>query len=82
MTIKKIAILMGAFVAVSACVPDPRAYESEPVELQTSGGVVTCQLYTRERVIWDRSINRPSNMSVEQADEYCQAEGLRQQQES
>lgn len=57
---------------------DPQNYETEPVRVETRQGVVTCQLYTRERVLWDRSIHRPETMSVETADQVCRAEGARQ----
>lgn len=56
---------------------DPRDMETEPVQVQTSSGIVTCQLYRRDRVLWDRAIHRPETMSVEEADEVCRAEGER-----
>lgn len=71
-------LLLGLACVLSACVPDPRDYESPPVKLDTPDGTVTCQLYTRERVIWDRAIDHPPSMSLARADEYCQAEGHRQ----
>ena len=49
---------------LGGCVGGPTQYETTPVNVQTAQGVVVCQLYTRERVIWDRSINRPASMSV------------------
>ena len=79
MTATKTAILLAATTALAGCVSDPRAYETEPVQLRTSKGIVTCQLYTREQVLWDRSINRPNNMSVEEADTICRNEGHRLQ---
>ena len=66
-------------LVLAACAPDPRAYETDPVEVQTSQGVVTCQLYTRNIVAWDRAIDRPDTMSVQQADQICKTEGQRQQ---
>ena len=65
--------------ALSACTISPENLESIPVVLSTSDGPVTCQLYTRERVDWDRSIDRPEGMSVSEADRFCAAEGLRRQ---
>ena len=62
---------------LAGCV-SPEDFETEPVRIQTAQGVVTCQLYTRERVLWDRAINRPETMSVAMADQVCQAEGKRQ----
>ena len=66
-------------LVLAACAPDPLAYETDPVEVQTSQGVVTCQLYTRNIVAWDRAIDRPDTMSVQQADQICKTEGQRQQ---
>lgn len=73
------AISLMALIVVAGCVGDPTAYETAPVKLKTEKGTVTCQLYTREQVIWDRAIDRPANMSVKEADELCRAEGRRQQ---
>lgn len=74
----KLVVFLASLAMVSGCVSDPRAYETEPVSLKTAKGVVVCQLYTRERIIWDRSVNRPANMTVEQADTICRDEGRRQ----
>jgi hypothetical protein len=73
------AIVILSVVALSGCI-DPRRFESTPVEVETASGVVTCQLYTPGMVIWDRAINRPEDMSVEEADEICSEEGLRRSQ--
>lgn len=78
--IAKLGILALTAVSLSACVGSPRQYETTPVEISTPKGNVTCQLYTREQVIWDRAIARPNNMSTTEADNYCIAEGRRQQQ--
>lgn len=67
----------GALV-LAGCSVDPRSFETAPVDLKTPKGIVTCQLYTKERVLWDRSINRPESMTVQEADDICRAEGLRQ----
>lgn len=75
----KVTLLAAAALALAACVPDPRAYETAPVQLQTPKGVVTCQLYTKELVVWDRSIDRPDAMSLKEADALCHQEGVRQQ---
>jgi len=69
---------MGVFLCLCGCVGDRRQYETTPVEVQSAKGVVVCQLYTRERVIWDRSIEHPGSMAVEEADGICRAEGERQ----
>ena len=77
MLMTKLSILVAAAAILSGCTIDPRSYESTPVKVKTPKGLVTCQLYTRERVLWDRSIDRPSNMSLEEADSICLAEGQR-----
>lgn len=75
----KVTLLAAAALALAACVPDPRTYETAPVQLQTAKGVLTCQLYTKELVVWDRSIDRPDGMSLKEADALCHQEGVRQQ---
>ena len=74
----KIFLFGAAVAALSACSLDPRTYETTPVVVQTEAGPVTCQLYTKEQVIWDRAIARPNSMDVETADNLCLAEGRRQ----
>lgn len=64
-------------LALAGCDFSPEAYESEPVTVQTRMGVVTCQLYTRDLVVWDRAIDRPDNMTVSTADAICVNEGQR-----
>lgn len=75
---KRVAFGLVAAATMAGCVPSPQNYESEPVVLKTPKGNVTCQLYTPELVIWDRSIDRPYGMSVETADAICRKEGQRQ----
>jgi hypothetical protein len=72
-------ILLFIVVAIGACTPDPRQYETEPVKVKSDKGIVTCQLYTDEIVIWDRAIDRPSNMTIQDADAICRALGERRQ---
>ena len=67
-----------AFCGAAGCAIDPRNFETEPVEVTTSKGVVVCQLYTKESVVWDRAIDRPDDMGVREADDICRAEGARQ----
>ena len=62
---------------LSGCMT-PESFETAPVQVATAQGVVTCQLYRRDRVLWDRAIHRPETMSVNTADEICRAEGQRQ----
>lgn len=71
------ASLMVLFVTCLAACVSPENYESAPVEIDTPAGVVTCQLYTRDLVIWDRAIDRPDSMSVSTADAICVNEGQR-----
>lgn len=73
----KISMLLVAAAILSGCASSPQSYESTPVKIETSKGLVTCQLYTRDRVLWDRAIDRPSSMSVKEADSICLAEGKR-----
>ena len=78
--IKKANLICGGLVSaifLSGCSIDPQSYETTPVKLKTAKGVVTCQLYTKERVLWDRAIDRPDNMTVREADNICRAEGER-----
>lgn len=74
-TIGMIAISM---LTLSACIGSPESFESTPVEIATKEGKVTCQLYTKETVLWDRSLDRPAGMSVTAADQYCKVEGERE----
>ena len=64
------------FLVLSGCL-NPRDFETEPVKLETSKGIVTCQLYRQDQVLWDRAIHRPNSMSVAEADAHCIAEGQR-----
>ena len=73
----RFTVLAAAAATLAACIPNPEDYETAPVQVTTDRGIVTCQLYTRERVIWDRSIHRPETMSVEAADDVCVSEGKR-----
>lgn len=68
----------SAVLVLAACSLNPRDYETTPVVVQTAAGPVTCQLYTKEQVTWDRSIARPESMDVETADNICRQEGFRE----
>lgn len=68
----KILMLVG-FLGITAC--SPRFYETAPVVVNSAEGPVICQLYTKEEVLWDRSISRPENMTVTMADTLCVKEG-------
>lgn len=75
-TIGRTALILP-IVALAACAPSPEQFETPPVQVQTAKGVVTCQLYTREITAWDRAIDRPATMSVQEGDAVCKAEGER-----
>ena len=74
------AIAVLCIPALAACdFVDPINYETAPVTVQTQYGEVTCQLYTKEIVRWDRPIDWPAGMTVQQAFAICQIEGIREQ---
>lgn len=73
----KIAALSLPLIALMACAPSPEQFETPPVQVQSEKGLVTCQLYTKDTVVWDRAIDRPSTMSVIEGDNICKAEGER-----
>ena len=75
MTIKAPFFLFSAAILLGACSIDPKSYETTPVKISSPAGPVTCQLYTKRLVVWDRSIDRPTKMSVAEADALCKAEG-------
>ncbi|WP_372573985.1 hypothetical protein [Ruegeria jejuensis] len=68
----------AAAVILSGCVPSPENYETTPVQVQTEKGIVTCQLYSKDLVVWDRAIDRPNSMGVQEADAICKEEGKRE----
>ncbi|MES0827332.1 hypothetical protein [Ruegeria sp. SCP11] len=71
-------LMLPVAASLAACIPSPEDLETDPVKVQTSKGVVTCQLYRPDRVIWDRAIDYPATkMSVAEADGYCRQEGQR-----
>ena len=71
-----VAVAIGGLI-LAGCVPNPDQFATRPVQIDTPGGLVTCQLYTPSRVIWDRSVARPETMTAQQADNYCRGEGQR-----
>lgn len=73
---KQIMLLL-AVVTLSAC--SPAMFETAPVTVETQYGQVTCQLYTKEIVQWDRPVDWPTGMTVEHAFNVCQTEGIREQ---
>lgn len=76
---KKFTLVMAvAATAVMAGCVSKTAFESNPVQIKTPKGMVTCQLYTRDRIQWDESIAVPAGMTKEEGDSYCVQEGHRQ----
>lgn len=72
-----LVLSVAAFAVVAGCSIDPKNYETAPVEVATTQGTVTCQLYTPERTIWDRAIDWPRSMTAAEADATCKLEGDR-----
>lgn len=74
----KLSLLIGtaAVLALSGCI-ELESYETEPVSVSTPQGVVDCQLYTANRILWDEAIRVPTGMSIKTGDAICRAEGNR-----
>lgn len=74
----KLFLLFGttSVLTLSGCI-DIESYETAPVSVSTPQGVVTCQLYTANRVLWDEAIRVPKGMSIKTGDAICRAEGSR-----
>lgn len=74
----KLYLLFGttSVLTLSGCI-DIESYETAPVSVSTPQGVVTCQLYTANRVLWDEAIRVPTGMSIKTGDAICRAEGNR-----
>lgn len=69
--------IVNLLILPSCAVFSLEQFETEPVRLETPSGLVLCQLYTRALTVWDRSIDRPETMAVDDADAMCEQEGLR-----
>lgn len=74
----KVSLFIGAaaIITLSGCI-DLKSYETAPVSVSTPQGVVTCQLYTANQVLWDEAIRVPKGMSINTGDAICRAEGNR-----
>ncbi|MDB2598239.1 hypothetical protein N9Y08_02690 [Paracoccaceae bacterium] len=68
--------LFCALFAITGCA-NKQAHETTPIRLKTPEGLVVCQLYALDLIMWDTSITRPKSMSKETADKICVAEGAR-----
>ena len=75
-TLTLITALTGAAI-LAGCSIDPQDHVTTPVQVQTAQGIVTCQLYTKENVLWDEAIDAPAHMPIAEANKICIAEGHR-----
>lgn len=71
----KATIVVAAGALLLGC--DRSEYETAPVALKHRAGTVTCQLYTVDRVMWDHALTFPDELTKEEADAICTAEGER-----
>ncbi|MEO1562973.1 MAG: hypothetical protein AAFR98_06005 [Pseudomonadota bacterium] len=79
---KTTLVLSVTALVVAGCSVDKAEYLSEPVLVKTPKGIVTCQLYRDDRVLWDEAVAFPqSRMTLAEADEVCQEEGRRVREE-
>lgn len=78
---KTLILAVATGLIVSGCSIDQRAYETEPVQVSTSKGIVTCQLYRDDRVLWDEATDFPAGMTLAEADQICIREGIRVKEE-
>ncbi len=69
--------LLASTTLLAGCAIDKRSFESQPVKVKTAQGTVTCQLYTKERVLWDEAIDVPAHMPISRGDQICREEGYR-----
>lgn len=79
----KITVIAGitSFLALSGCV-NRASYETAPVKVASPQGVVLCQLYSANIVLWDQAISVPEGMLITTGDSICHNEGLRIRAES
>ena len=68
--------LFCALFTVMGCA-NKKEHGTIPIRLKTPEGLVVCQLYALDLIMWDTSITRPKSMSKETADKICVAEGAR-----
>ena len=66
-----------SILVLTGCSIDRTAFETSPVYVVRPEGVVTCQLYWTNRVLWDRAIKVPEGMLITTGDSICHTEGLR-----
>ena len=64
----------GAAALLSACV-NVNDFETDPIMVKTEAGDVWCQLYTHQKVMFDKSISYPDSLTRQQADSICISKG-------
>ena len=72
--------LFCALFIITRCA-NKKEHEMTPIRLNTPEGLVVCQLYALDLVMWDTSITRPKSTSKETADKIFIAECARLQRE-
>ena len=58
-----------------------KEHETTPIRLNTPEGLLVCQLYALDFIMWDTSITRLKSMIKETANKICISEGARLQRE-
>lgn len=76
MTKLRFLLLAPLAFVLAACI-DKTEFETDPVKVRSSKGIVTCQLYTKRRLDWDEAIAHPESMTIEEANAVCIEEGKR-----
>ena len=72
--------LFCALFTITGCA-NKKEHETTPIRLNTPEGLVVCQLYSLDLIMWDTSITRPKSISKETTDTICIAEVARLQRE-
>ncbi|MEM7242571.1 MAG: hypothetical protein AAF429_10335 [Pseudomonadota bacterium] len=74
-----IGLVLGSTLLITGCAStlDKASYATNPVQVQTEKGVVTCQLYRSTSTLWDEAIAVPAGMSIQEGDAICQNEGFK-----
>ena len=68
--------LFCALFIITGCA-NKKEHETTPIRLSTPEGLVVCQLYSLDLIMWDTSITWPKSISKETADKIRIAEGAR-----
>lgn len=75
----KVSLVLAGLLVSACSIESKSSFESPEVVVTTDAGPVTCQLYTRDELIWDRATLRPSTLTDDQANQICRDEGVRLQ---